>query len=147
MKRTLLLIAVSALSAGQLSFAVTVPAGTTLSIRTVDNITSHDRVGKTFATKLDKDVTVNGTVALRAGTRVFGRIEASRFDARRSNPLAIDLISVSVHGKKVPIKTDLFRPEANPTSARQLIKGFTAGVATMPPGAKIDFRLTQPLNI
>ena len=148
MKKTLILIAIwIPLWAAPLSFAATVPAGTTLSIRTVDNITSHDRVGKTFATKLDQDVAVNGNAVLRAGTRVFGRIEASRFDSRRSNPLSFDLISVSVHGKKVPIKTDLFRPEANPKTARQLMKGFSAGVSTIPPGTKLEFRLAQPVNL
>ena len=74
---SVLAILAFALSAPQL-LAATIPAGTTLVVETLDTISSQDRVGKKFAAQLDRDVVVNGTVLLRAGTKVVGKVETSR---------------------------------------------------------------------
>jgi hypothetical protein len=146
--KTVVLIAIASGACISASFAATVPAGTTLVVRTMDAISSHDRVGRTFATQLDQNVAVNGKVLLPAGTKVFGRIETSRGNPHRSNPLTVNLTSISSGGRTVPIKTDgAFQPEAKSKTARQSRAGVSVGSFTLPPGTKMDFRLAQPLNL
>src|SRR5438552_11492461 len=88
------------------SFAATVPAGTTLVVRTLNTIQSTDRVGRTFTAQLDQDVAVNGKLVLRAGTKFDGKIESSKANSFRSGPLVLNLTDVFVNGRTVPIITD-----------------------------------------
>src|SRR5205814_9268994 len=116
-RKTLILIAITScvsIAAQFSASAVTVPAGTNLTVRTVDTISSQDRVGKKFTAQLDRDVVVNGTVLLRAGTKVFGKVQSSRaLSGPRSGPLALDLTAISSHGREVPIATtQAFQPES-----------------------------------
>ena len=60
----------------QASFAVTIPAGTTLIVRTLNGISSVDTPGKPVSMQLDRDVSVNGKVALPAATKISGRVES-----------------------------------------------------------------------
>jgi hypothetical protein len=69
MKRKILLIVFSAWFIPSWSFAATIPAGTTLLVRTNQTISSNDPVGKTFSAQLANDVVVAGKVVLRAGTK------------------------------------------------------------------------------
>jgi hypothetical protein len=80
--------------------AATIPTGTKLIVRTVDNISSHDRVGRTFTAQLDHDVTVNGKAVLRAGTRAFGKVESSQVNPRKFSPLIVNLTGISVNGRQ-----------------------------------------------
>ena len=148
--KTFILTAIASCAWIATSFAATIPAGATLVVRTVDNISSHDKVGKTFTAQLDQDVAVNGKAVLRAGTKAFGRIEASRANTRQSAPLTLNLTDVSVNGHKVPIKTvGGFEPEntSKPRTTRGARAGVSVGSFTVPPGTKMEFRLAQPLNL
>src|SRR5260370_35810267 len=104
-EKTFILIAIASCAWVATSFAATIPAGTTLVVRTLDTIHSNDRVGRTFNAQLDQDVAVNGKAVLRAGTKVFGRIEASAANPRQSTPVTLNLTGVSVNGLTIPIKT------------------------------------------
>ncbi len=147
-KKTLILIAISSCAWIAASFAATIPAGTTLVVRTVDAISSHEKVGRTFNAQLDQDVAVNGKTALRAGTKVLGRIEASRGNRRVSNPLTVNLTSVSVDGRTIPIKTvSGFQPGAKPLTARQAAAGISVGSYVVQPGTKMEFHLAQPASL
>jgi hypothetical protein len=148
--KTFILTAIASCAWIACSFAATIPAGATLVVRTVDTVSSHDRVGRTFTTQLDQDVAVNGKAVLRAGTKVFGRIEASRANPRQSTPLTLNLTGVSVNGRTVPIKTvGGFEPEntSKPRTTRGARTGVSVGSFTVPPGTKMEFRLAQPLNL
>jgi hypothetical protein len=147
-KKTFILTAIASCVWVATSFAATIPAGATLIVRTVDNISSHDRVGKTFTAKLDQDVAVNGKAMLPAGTKVFGRVETSRGNQRSSNPLTVNLTSISIGGRTISIKTDgAFQLEAKPNTARQLRTGVSVGPFRVAPGTKMDFKLAQPVNL
>ena len=147
-KKTFILTAIVSCAWIATSFAATIPAGATLIVRTVDNISSHDRVGKTFTAKLDQDVAVNGKAMLPAGTKVFGRVETSRGNQRRSEPLTVNLTSISIGGRTIPIKTDgAFQLEAKPTTAGQLRTGVSVGPFKVTPGTKMNFKLAQPVNL
>jgi hypothetical protein len=128
--------------------AATVPAGTTLVVRTGATISSRDRVGRTFVTQLDQNVAVQGKTLLPAGTKVLARIETSQADSRRPDPLSVNLTSISIGGQTVPIKTDgAFQLEAKAKTARQMRTGVSVGSFTVPSGTKMQFRLAQPLNL
>jgi hypothetical protein len=123
--------------------AATIPAGTTLSVSTASSISSQDPVGRTFAAQIDQDVAVKGTVLLKAGTKAFGKIESSRANPRKSEPLTLELTSISVNGRNVAIKTHSVQPGSSPRTGRQARYGHTAGTLTVTPGTKMQFQLAQ----
>ena len=127
--------------------AATIPAGTTLNVSTASSISSQDPVGRTFAAQLDKDAAVKGTVLLKAGTKAFGKIKSSRANPRKSEPLTLELTSISVNGRNVPVKTNSFQPGSSPRTGRQAFYGHTAGTLTVTPGTKMQFQLAAPLNL
>jgi hypothetical protein len=150
MTKTLLSISICVWITAPFSSAATVPAGTTLVVRTVDSISSHEKVGKTFTAQLDQDVAVNGKAELRAGTKAFGRIEASRGNRHQSAPLTLNLTGVSVNGRTVPIKTtEGFEPKdtRKARTSRGARSGVSVGSFTVPSGTKMQFRLAQPFNL
>ncbi len=127
--------------------AATIPAGTTLNVSTASSISSQDPVGRTVAAKLDQDVVVNGKVLLKAGTKAFGKIKSSRANPRKSEPLTLELTSISVNGRNVAIKTNSFQPGSSPRTGRQAQFGHTAGTLLITPGTKMQFQLLQAVTL
>jgi hypothetical protein len=127
--------------------AATIPAGTTLMVSTVSLITSKDVVGRSFEAKLAQDVSINGKVLLKAGSKAFGKIASSRYNPRKNEPLTVELTSVSVNDHKVAVKTNAFQPGSSPVTARQARYGHTAGTLTINPGTKMQFQLLQPVTL
>jgi hypothetical protein len=78
MKTKILLLLLGGWLVPSWSFAATIPAGTTLLVRTNQTVSSNDPVGKTFAAQVANDVVVAGKVVLRAGTKAVGRVDSSR---------------------------------------------------------------------
>jgi hypothetical protein len=147
-KKTSILIAIATCALIASSLATTIPAGATLVVRTLNTIHSTDRVGRTFTAQLDQDVAVNGKAVLRAGTKVFGRIEASQANPRNSQPLTLNLTGVSVNGRTIPIKTvSGFQLENKAKVGRARTRGISVGSFVAPHGTQMEFRLAQPLNI
>src|SRR5260370_10820188 len=99
--------------------AATIPAGTTLTVTTVSLVSSRDVVGRSFEAKIAQDVSVKGNVLLKAGTKTFGKIKSSRANPRKSEPLTLELTSISVNGRKVLVKTNSVQPGSPPRTARQ----------------------------
>jgi hypothetical protein len=134
----------------QASFAATIPAGTTLVVRTLHNISAVDAPGKAVAMQLDKNVVVNGKVALPAGTKISGRVETSKRThiPTRSQKLTVNITDTQVHGRTVAIKTtgaaNLENPLARTTQRGVQVSTFSYIV---PGGTKIQFRLAQPLEL
>jgi hypothetical protein len=126
--------------------AVTIPAGTTLNVRTVSSISSQDPAGRNFAAQIDQDVTVKGQVLLKAGTKAFGKIKSSRANPRKSEPLTLELTSISVNGRNVAVKTNRFQPGSPTRTARQAQYGHTVGTLMVTPGTKMQFQLLQPVT-
>src|SRR5204862_6419222 len=88
--------------------AATIPAGTTITVRTLSSISSTDRVGRTFGAQVDQDVVVNGKVLVKAGTKAVVEIQSSGALPRGSKALTLDLTSISVNGRDVAVKTNSF---------------------------------------
>jgi hypothetical protein len=123
--------------------AAAIPAGVALPVRTVSSISSTDPVGRTFAAQIDQDVVVKGNVLLKTGTKAVGRITSSRANPRKSEPLALELTSISVNGREVAVKTTSVQPGSSPRTARQARYGHTAGTLVVSPGTKMQFQLVQ----
>jgi hypothetical protein len=127
--------------------AATIPPGTTISVQTVSSLSSQDPVGRTFAAKIDPDVAVKGAVLLKAGTKAFGKIKSSRANPSKSEPLTLELTSISVNGRNVAVKTNSVQPGSSPRTGRQARYGHTAGTLVVTPGTKMQFQLAVPLNL
>jgi hypothetical protein len=113
----------------------------------VSSFSSKTAVGRTFEGRLAQDVSLNGRSVLKAGSKVFGRIASSRFNPRRNDPLTVELTSVSVNGRNVPVKTNAFQPGHPPVTGRQARYGYTAGTLVITPGTLMQFQLLQPLRL
>jgi len=130
------------------SFGATVPAGAKLVVRTNGAISSHATPGNNFSGTLDQTVLTKGSVLLRAGTAVSGVITASRGarSTTRSEPLTLNLTAVSVNGRTVPIKTKNLEPHLAKTT-RSSRGAFTFGESILPAGTRLEFHLSQPVNL
>jgi hypothetical protein len=127
--------------------AATIPAGTTLTVQTASSISSNDPVGRSFTAQIAQDVAVKGKVLVKAGTKASGKITASRANQRRSEPLSLELTSISVNGRSVAVKTNSFQPGSSPRTGRQARYGHTAGTLTVTPGTNMQFQLAAPLSL
>ena len=127
--------------------AATIPAGTTLTVTTVSQFSSKTVVGRSFEAKLAQDVSINGHVVLKAGTKTFGKIATSRYNPRKNDPLTVELTSVSVNGRNIAVKTDAFQPGQGPVTARQARYGHTGGTLVINPGSLMRFQLLQPVTL
>lgn len=133
--------------AASLGSAATIPAGTTLMVSTVSLVTSQTVVGRSFEAKLAQDVSVKGSVLLKAGTPVFGKIASSRANPRKSGPLSLELALIQVNGRRIAVKTNSMQPHGPPQTARQAQYGHTAGTTVVNPGTKLQFQLLQPVTL
>jgi hypothetical protein len=85
---------------------VTVPAGTAVSIRLQNAISSaSNHPGDEFAAVLDEPVVVNGNTVAPRGAAVRGRVMAARSSGRlhKSGYLRLALVSVEMNRKSVPV--------------------------------------------
>jgi hypothetical protein len=126
--------------------ATTIPAGTMLDVKTASSISSQDPAGRSFAAQLDQDVAVKGQVLLKAKTQAFGKIKSSRANPRKSEPLTLELTSISVKGRNVSVKTNTVQPGSPTRTARQARYGHTAGTLTVAPGTKMQFQLLRAVT-
>jgi len=126
--------------------AATIPAGTVLDVKTASSISSQDPAGRSFAAQLDQDVAVKGQILLKSGAKAFGKIKSSRANPRKSEPLTLELTSISVNGHNVSIKTNTVQPGSPTRTARQARYGHTAGTLTVTPGTKMQFQLLRAVT-
>jgi len=154
MKYSKLVAAIAAIcvcAAASLS-AATIPAGTTLTVRTTSQISERDPVGRTFTGQIGQDVAVNGATVLRTGTAVTGRITASRASSRPgrgSAPLSVALTSINANGRNVAVKTASVQPQGatSAQTARMRSRGVTAGNILVTPGTTMQFVLSQAVRL
>ncbi len=90
------------------SSSVTIPAGTQISVRTIDSIDStKNRVGYRFQASLEEPLWVEGNVVAPKGADVYGRLSESKETgtfAGRSE-LKLELTGIVVNGQTVPLVT------------------------------------------
>jgi len=138
-------------SASSLSGA-TIPAGTTVTVKTTSQISERDPVGRTFTGQVDQDVVVNGATVLKAGTPIAGRITVSRASSRPgrgSAPLSVALTSIRANGRNVAVKTQSVQPQGATTAqtAQMRSRGVTAGNILVTPGTTMQFVLSRAVTL
>ncbi|HWW01936.1 MAG TPA: glycine zipper family protein [Candidatus Acidoferrum sp.] len=155
--------------------SVTLPAGTTLLVRTLDSISSRDRPGATFTTKLEYDLAAGSAVGVKGGTLIYGRVQSSSQAGRAvgQSTLDIRLTQMVINGQPAPIMTGNYQ-EAGQRSIAKAAKGAAAGAAigaiagnagkgaaigatagaltrgqtlTITPGTLLEFTLQQPVTV
>src|SRR3974390_3756807 len=87
---------------------VTVPAGTRISVRTIDGIDStRNHPGDRFQASLEEALTVDGNVVAPKGADVYGRLEESKTSGTVTGgyELRLALTGIVVNGLTVPIVT------------------------------------------
>ena len=123
--------------------ATTVPAGTAIVVRTNAPISTHATPGNHFTATLDQNLG-----GIQRGAHCQGIIRASRGSrsTTSTSPLTLDLTAISANGHTVKIKTNSLQPQgAKTTSTRR--GSFSFGEDVFPAGTRLEFRLTQPLNL
>src|SRR4029077_4973806 len=139
---TIIAVTCACVAASSLN-AATIPAGTTVTVTTVGLLTSQDVVGRSFEAKIAQNVSVKGSVLLKAGTKAFGKIRSSRANPRKSGPLTVELTSVSVNGRNVAVKTNSVQPGGPPQTARQAQYRHTTGPRVVNRGSNCYSQLLQ----
>jgi len=112
---------------------VTVPAGTRISVRTIDGIDStKNNVGDRFQASLEEAVVVDGNVVAPKGTDVYGRLEESKtsgtFTGR--SELRLALTGIVVNGLTVPVVSgeyELTGKSRGASTAKRTVGGAAAG--------------------
>jgi hypothetical protein len=88
--------------------AVTIPAGTRISVRTIDSIDSaKNQVGYRFLASLEESLWINGNMVVPKGADVYGRLEESKetgtFTGR--SQLKLQLTGIVVNGQTLRLVT------------------------------------------
>jgi YD repeat-containing protein len=150
---------------------VSLPAGTTLVVRTIDAVSSKNQAGTPFTTRLEYDL----AGGLKAGTTITGKVQSSTQAGRVRGQSTLDLrlTQITVNGKQVPIVTSGYQ-QAGQKSIKKAAKGAAAGAAigaiaddagkgaaigavaggavkgqtvTVPPGTLLQFTLQQAVTL
>ncbi len=85
-----------------------IPAGTVVSIRTIDPIDSeYDREGKTYRATLSEDILVDGKLIARKNDSAEVRLRALSQSGKLSGnaEVTLELASITVNGKPLPVQS------------------------------------------
>jgi hypothetical protein len=104
--------------------SLTIPAGTTISVRMTDTLDSRaNRAGETFRAALDAPLSVDGKVVVPKGAEAIGRVTemqtAGRFRGRPT--IGVELTALNFEGKSVAVRTSAYR-EGGASRGRQTAK-------------------------
>jgi len=106
--------AVSTFALGLAALAQAIPAGTHITIRVGQEISSGTaKVGDRFDATLARDLVVNGKTLAKAGSPARGKVTAAKSSGRLHAPgqLSVRLTSVQVGGKTVALSTGSYHIE------------------------------------
>ena len=132
---TLLLIAAYPIS------GATVPAGSALTVRSLQTITSTDARGTRFPVEL-----IHSAGPLHASTKMTAEVITSRRTYHSNQRLTVDLTGAIIKGRNFPIKTTgAVQLDNNRFKTRNDVSVSRAGYS-VPAGRIIHFRLAQPLH-
>ena len=97
-----------------LALAQTIPAGTHITIRTAQEVSSGTaKVGDRFDATLTHALTVGGKTLAKAGAPARGKVTLAKSSGRLHAPgqLSVRLTSIEVNGKMVPVSTGSYHIE------------------------------------
>ena len=113
--------------------SVTIPAGTRISVRTIDAIDSEkNHLGDRFEASLQEPVTVDGRVVVPKGASVYGRLEEAKtsgtFTGR--SELRLALTEIVVNGQTVTLVSgdyELSGKSRGASTAKRTVGGAAVG--------------------
>ena len=113
--------------------SVIIPAGTRISVRTIDDIDStKNHVGDRFEASLEEPLIVDGNVAVAKGAEVYGRLadskESGTFSGR--SQLRLELTGIVVNGQTIPLVTgeyELSGKSRGASTAKRTVGGAAFG--------------------
>lgn len=114
---------------------VTIPSGTTMTVRLVDSVDSEkNEIGDTFHATLHIPLAVNGDVVIPSGSDVGGHIvdvkSAGKFAGQ--SLLILQLDSISAGGNAYSVRTDQYKKEGSSRGKDTAIKtGAGAGIGAV----------------
>lgn len=111
---------------------VTVPAGTVITVRLVDGVSSrHNRPGDTFQGTLEEPLAAEGLVVAERNANVFGRVVDTQKSGRVSGraEMALELDRLQTVGGEVRIASDTMIRRADSSKGKDAAKvGIMAGI-------------------
>ena len=122
----------------------TIPAGTVLTVYTLQTVSSIDAPGTPVPARLVEPLAVNGKVVLPTGTYFSGKIITSRRLISTSGRLTVNLTAVRVGGRDIPITTTGPRLLANNFRASSEVK-VSQVWDTIAAGKRMQFQLARPV--
>lgn len=110
-----------------------IPAGTQISIRTIDSIDStKNHVGDRFQASLEQPLVVDGNIVVAKGADVYGRLAESKksgtFTGR--SQLQLELTGIVVNGQTVPLVTGEYQltgESRGASTAKRTVGGAAVG--------------------
>jgi len=114
---------------------ITVPAGTTILVRTLDTVdTSKNSPGSRFTAVLETNLVVNGSVIVPKGNTVYGRLAQAKQAGRAtgSSELQLELTDIVVGGTAYPMLTSDYQVKGSSSgkrSAKRVLGGAGLGAA------------------
>ena len=126
------------------AIAATIPAGTILTVSTLQTVSSIDVPGTPVPAQLIEPLALNGKVVLPAGTYFSGKIITSRRLISTGDRLTVNLTALRFGEHEIPITTTGPRLLANNFRASSDVKVSLAW-DTIAAGKRMQFQLARPL--
>jgi hypothetical protein len=124
--------------------AITVPAGTSMMIKTGEQVSSDDKPGRRFSATLQANLLSGDETVANAGSQVYGQVvssgEVGRGIVAQHSDLVLTLTDINIDGTMYPIITGSFSEK----STSVILKRRSVVV---PAGSILEFKLTQPLTV
>ena len=113
--------------------SVTIPAGTQLSVRTIDSLDStKNHVGDRFQATLEEPLVVDGNVVVAKGADVYGKLAESKTSGTFTgkSELRLELTGIVVNGQTVPLVTGEYQlsgKSRGASTAKRTVGGAAVG--------------------
>jgi hypothetical protein len=112
---------------------ITIPAGTRISVRTIDSIDStKNHVGDRFQASLEEPLVVDSNVVVPKGADVYGRLAESKTSGTFAgkSQLRLELTGIVINGQTVPVVTgeyELTGKSRGASTAKRTVGGAAVG--------------------
>ena len=132
MKRKLVMTLLTLLAFATFAMAVTIPAGTKVTVRTTSEMDSGTaKAGETWTGTLVKDLVVNGKTVAKAGDNVEGKVTSAKSSGRLHAPGILTVRLTSINGMPVTSSARSFKGKSHTKSNAVKIGGGTAAGAVI----------------
>ena len=111
---------------------VTVPAGTTLIVRSMDVLDSkQSNTGQRFTVTLEADLVAGSKVVAPRGTQAYGMLTNAKSGGRvvGKSELTVELTSILINGQAVPIVTEPVESAPPKSETRKSARNVGVGAA------------------